>query len=117
MIDGLRDLFTHNVMIEPWTGQNEYGAATHGTAISYRAHIERGSRQAVMASGDQGIVPQFKVFIPDAVQVDVRDRITLPVAFGARNDSGVFVAPSPIIRQVQPVFDEIEQVCTIIHCG
>ena len=116
-MDGLRDLFPHQVMIEPWTGQNSHSEATYGSGSTYQAKIERGNRQVQSPSGDRAIVPKHKVFIADAVQVDVRDRITLPVEFGERDSTGAFVASTPIIRDVTPIFDETEQVCTIIYCG
>lgn len=116
-LDDLIDLFPHQVTIEPWTGVNVHSEATYGASTMYQAKIERGNRQVFGQGGDRAIVPKHKVFIAEALQVDVRDRITLPVAFGERNAAGAFVASSPIIRDVMPIFDETEQVCTIIYCG
>ena len=41
-LDGVRDLFPHEVQLAPWTGQNAYGEATFGDALTYRAKIEQG---------------------------------------------------------------------------
>lgn len=116
LLDDVRDLFPHTVTIAPWTGQDRYSNGTYGSAVTYQAKIERGNRQ-VRGDANNAVIPQYKVFIAEALQVDVRDQITLPVEFGARNESGVFVAPTPIIREVMPVYDEFEHVCTVIYCG
>lgn len=116
-LDGVRDLFPHEVSLAPWTGQNDYGEATYGDALSYRAKIERGVDLARAGIGDRSLVPRYKVFIGEAVQVDARDQLTLDVTFGERNASGVFTAPTVTIKMVTPIYDEQEQVCTIIYCG
>jgi len=51
------------------------------------------------------------------LQVDPRDQLTLDTTFGERDDSGTFTAPLATIKMVTPVYDEREQVCTIIYCG
>ncbi len=116
-LDGVRDLFPHTVSIAPWTGQNEYGEATYGTTSTYQAKIERGVDLARASLGDRSIVPKFKVFVGSAVQVDLRDRLTLDAVFGERDDNGTFTAPTASIQQVTPIYDEREWVCTIIYCG
>ena len=116
-LDGVRDLFPHEVSLAPWTGQNDYGESTFGDTLTYRAKIERGVDLARAGFGDRSIVPRYKVFIGEAVQVDPRDQLTLDAAFGERNDSGTFTAPLAVIKMVTPVYDEREQVCTIIYCG
>ena len=116
-LDDVRDLFPHTVTIEPWTGNNTHSEATYGTSASYQAKIERGNQKVYGQGGDRAIVPRHKVFIAEALQVDVRDRITLPIEFGERDSTGVFAASTPVIHDVTPIFDETEQVCTIIYCG
>ena len=116
-LDGVRDLFPHEVSLAPWTGQNDYGEATFGDAEVYRAKVEQGVDLLRAGLGDRSIVPKYKVFIGEAVQVDVRDQLTLDVAFGERNEAGTFVAPTATIKMVKPIYDEREQVCTIIYCG
>lgn len=116
-LDDLRDLFPHEVTIAPWTGQNRHGEATYGTSVTYRAKIERGNRQIAAGAGDRAIVPKHKIFLAEAVLVDPRDQITLPLEFGNRDSSGEFSSPTPIIREVVPVYDDTEHVCTIIYCG
>lgn len=116
MLDSILDIFTKEVQIEPWTGQNRAGEPTYGTATTYQAKIEHGNRQ-IQGQGDRAIVPKHKIFLGAAVLVDPRDRITLPVEYGERDADGNFAAPTPVIREVQPVYDELEHVCTIIYCG
>lgn len=116
-LDGVRDLFPHEVELAPWTGQNEFGEATFGDAEAYRAKIEQGVDLMRAGIGDRSIVPKYKVFIGEAVQVDARDRLTLDAAFGERDDAGTFTAPTAQIKMVKAVYDEREHVCTIIYCG
>ena len=116
-IDSVKDLFPHTINLEPWTGQNAYGEATYGSADTYQAKIEQGVDLVRAGFGDRSLVPRYKVFIGAAVQVDARDRLTLDTQFGERDETGVFVAPTAVIQRVTPVFDELEQVCTIIYCG
>jgi hypothetical protein len=116
-LDGVADLFPHTVTLEPFTGQNQYGEYTYGSAETYQAKVEQGVDLARAGLGDRSLVPRYKVFIGAAVQVDNRDRLTLDARFGERDETGVFVAQTPIIQRVTPVFDELEQVCTIIYCG
>jgi len=116
MLDSVLDLFPHEVTIEPFTGQDRTGEATYGAGKTYRAKIERGSRQ-IASAGNAAIIPQYKVFIGSALFVDVRDRLTLPTMFGERTTSGGITTSIPVIRQVMPVYDEMEQVCAILYCG
>jgi hypothetical protein len=116
-LDGVRDLFPHTVTVAPWTGQNQYGEATYGDDETYQAKIERGVDLARAGIGDRSIVPQYKVFLAEPVQVDVRDRLTLDAAFGERNEAGAFTAPASLIMMVKPIYDEREWVCTILYCG
>lgn len=116
MLSSILDLFPKEVIIEPWTGQNRAGEPTYGEAVTYPAKIERGNRQ-VQGQGDRAIVPKHKIFLGAAVLVDVRDKITLPLEYGERGSDGNFAAPTPAIVDVQPIFDELEHVCTIIYCG
>jgi hypothetical protein len=116
-IDGIRDLFPHTVTVTPWTGQNLYGEATYGDPLTYQAKIEQGVDLKRAGIGDRSIVPRFRVFLAEPIQVDVRDLLTLDKVFGSRNDSGVFEAPATSIVMVKQVHDELEHVCTILYCG
>ena len=117
MLDGLRDLFPHTVTVAPFNGQNAYGEATYGDAVTYPAKVERGTDLTRMGAGDRALVPQYKVFIAEPVQVDVRDQMTLDATFGSRDATGTFEAPAVTLMQVVPVYDETEWVCTILYCG
>ena len=116
-LDGVRDLFPHSVTVTPWTGQNQYGEATYGDPITYQAKIEQGINLLREGFGDRTLVPKYKVFLGDAVQVDARDLLTLDVAFGSRDAVGTFEPPATTIMMVKPVYDEREWVCTIVYCG
>lgn len=117
MLDGVKDLFPHSVTVAPWTGQNQYGEATYGDANTYAAKVERGMDLLRAGSGDRSLVPTYKVFVAEPVQVDVRDQLTLDATFGERNEAGAFVAPTVTLVMAKPVYDEQEWVCTILYCG
>ncbi len=116
-LDGVLDFFPHTVQLAPWTGQNDYGEPTYGAMVPYAAKIEQGVNLLREGLGDRSIVPKYKVFLGEAVQVDVRDQLTLDASFGSRDTAGTFEAPLATIYQVKPVYDEQEQVCTILYCG
>lgn len=116
-LDGVRDLFPHTVTVAPWTGQNLYGEATYGDAVTYQAKIEQGVDLLRAGLGDRSIVPKYRVFLAEPIQVDPRDRLALDPAFGSRDAAGSFEAPSVAIVMVKPVYDELEHVCTIVYCG
>jgi hypothetical protein len=116
-LDGVRDLFPHTVTLAPWTGQNQYGEATYGDDSTYQAKIEQGVDLLRAGIGDRSIVPKYKVFVAEPIQVDLRDRLALDAVFGERDESGTFVAPTAVIMKVAPVYDEREWVCTILYCG
>ena len=117
LLDDVRDLFPHSVTVAPWTGQNIYGEATYGDAATFAAKIERGVDLVRAGMGDRSLVPKYKVFVAEPVQVDVRDQLTLDAAFGERNEAGTFVAPAATLVMATPVYDEREWVCTILYCG
>jgi hypothetical protein len=116
-MDGVIDLFPHEITLAPWTGQNEAGEGTYGTGEIYRAKIERGTDLKRTGVDGRSIVPLYKIFIGEPVQVDPRDQLTLDSTFGKRDENGDFVAATPPIVQVLPIYDEQEWVCTVIYCG
>jgi hypothetical protein len=117
-MDGLADLFPHTVQIAPWTGQNTAGEGTYGTAETYRAKVERGVFLVRPGLDGRALVPQYKVFIAEAVQVDLRDQVTLDKAFGQRDEHGDFTdGPTVALINMEPKYDEQEWVATILYCG
>ncbi|MCR4375682.1 MAG: hypothetical protein NUW22_12615 [Acidobacteria bacterium] len=68
------------VTIEPYSGQNRYGEATYGSAVTYRAHCQ-GKIQRITGLDGQEHVSQVTSYLIGTVAVSTRDRITLPSRF------------------------------------
>ena len=116
LIDRVQGLLDVDITLEPWSGQDEYGKGTYGASQTIRARVQQGNFD-VVGSNSQAIVGQFKVILGENIQVDVRDRLTLPAAFGVRDSSGNFQTTQPIIRSATPVFYRGQHDHTVLICG
>ena len=78
MISELRAFMTSTITVEPWTGQDVYGKATYGTAVSIAARIsEKPSR--VLDSAGQTVVTGATAWTDAAnTVITSKDRVTLP---------------------------------------
>lgn len=103
MISSIQSLLDVNVGIEPWTGQNAYGDGSYGVKRTVRAHIYQGRFWAMGGNGES-LPARYKVILGEAIQVDPRDRITLPKEYGVRDANGVFQPDTPPILQALPAF-------------
>lgn len=111
----LRHLFKNQVTIEKWTGQNSFGESTYGNSILHAARIEPAT---IMTDGEnQVLLAVLKVILSEYIQVDPRDRVTLPAAYGSRNSAGVFEAPTSNLIQVKYLEDMTGPICTVLICG
>lgn len=111
----LTSLFGQVITLYPWTGQDTFGEATYGEGSDYRAHIQQGTQRTPGA--DQALPGLYKVLIGEAVQVDPRDKLVLPVSYGTRNDAGVFEAATTTIIEVQYLNDSRGHIATTVICG
>ena len=114
MLSLLQHLFTRTITIEPWAGQNTFGEASYGAAVSYLARIEP---TTIRTSGENQVVMSgVKVILNTYVQVDPRDRVKIPSAYGSRNDAGAFEIPKTTLEQVKYLDDEDGPMCTVLIC-
>jgi len=111
----LTRLFAQTVTVAPWTGQDAFGQATYGTAVTCRAHIQQGTSRSTGQS--QALPGLYKVIIGEAIKVDPRDKLTLPKEYGTRDMNGDFEAPTTKILEVQYLNDSRGPVATIVMCG
>lgn len=116
MIERVQNLLDVNVDVEPWTGQDQYGRGTFGAKRTVLARVQQGQYDVVGGNG-MAIVARYKVILGEAIQVDPRDQLTLPDAFGARDSSGNFQPAQPVIREVRPVFYQGVHDHTVVICG
>ena len=91
----LRKLFTSAVTLASLSSIDKWGKSSFGSAVSYRAKIERASELVMTNSGDE-VTGRYKVFIDTTTIPSVSDQITLP--------SG-YEPTTPKILQVRPVSD------------
>ncbi len=73
----LKTMCKSTVTIAPWTGQDVYGQASYGTAVSYAAHIS-GKARMVRNTLGQEVVSSVHVVLSTAPSISTKDRITLP---------------------------------------
>lgn len=111
----LKHLFRNQVTLEKWTGQNSFGESTYGNSIIYAARIEP---TTIKTDGDNAVLLSvLKVLLSEYVQVDPRDRITLPSAYGSRNSTGAFESPTSNLIEVKYLEDTTGPICTVLICG
>lgn len=111
----LEHLFSQTVEIQAWNGQDHYGQTEPGVKKTYKARIERG---AIKTSGqNQVLVSTHKIILAEAVQVDPRDIVTLPSAYGTRNADGKMESPQAKILEVSQLSDARGHISTVLHCG
>lgn len=111
----LAHLFVHTVGVSPWTGQNTFGEATYGAQVNYPCRIEPVNIRN--NNPNQAIGANLKVFLDRYVQIDPRDKVVIPSAYGSRNDAGVFEAPISKLLEVKYLSDQAGPVCTVLMCG
>lgn len=111
----LEHLFSQTVDIQAWNGQDHYGQTEPGIKKTYKARIERGAIRTMGAN--QVLVSTHKIILCEAVQVDPRDLITLPAAYGTRNADGKMESPQAQILEVSQLNDGAGHISTVIHCG
>jgi hypothetical protein len=116
VIEHVQGLLDTTVELEPWTAQDSYGRGTYGAKRTVLARIQQGIYQTLGANG-QTLVAGYKVILGEAIQVDPRDRLTLPEAFGPRAIGGKTAEVQPPIRSVQPVYYHGAHDYTVILCG
>jgi hypothetical protein len=116
MIDQVAHLLDVEVDLEPWSGQDEYGRPSTGAKRTVKARVYQGMFDVMGANG-MAIVARYKVILGEPVQVDPRDVLTLPASFGVRDSAGTFQKPTPLIREVRPVFYRGVHDHTVVICG
>lgn len=72
--------FEDTVTVEPFSSMDSVQAPSYGTAVTYRALVERGARKTIDQKGRE-VISNISVLIPERVHVDQRSRITLPTGF------------------------------------
>ncbi|HSG05862.1 MAG TPA: hypothetical protein VLB09_05650 [Nitrospiria bacterium] len=114
-ISSLQGMLSADVKVEPFKSQGRH-AKTYGVSETYRAHIERGHFELEDPNG-QSVVGKFKIIFGSAVQVDIRDRITIPKEYGIRDSSGDFQTVQPNIYSVEHKFFRGVHDHTVVICG
>ena len=80
MLADLAELYAETVSIEPWTGQDAFGASTYGASVVRAARVAGRSRLVRDAGGNER-VSTVTAWLAGAFGVTVKDRVTLPVRF------------------------------------
>ena len=98
------DMCPHTVTVEPFSSRNAYGAATYGTAVTYRARVQ-GKNQMIRNVGGEEVVSTITVYVATQTMTP-QDRITLPSPFSPTQ---------PDILAVQRVSDESGQHHVVVY--
>jgi len=72
--------FEDEITVEPYSSMTAAQVFSYGSAVTYRALIQRGAKRVVNAQG-RDVVSNVSVTIPERVHIDQRSRVTLPSGF------------------------------------
>ena len=100
----LRELMTDTVTIAPVSTRDAYGKHGWATAVSYVGRIQSGDHKVLDPKGVER-VSVGRVYIPDAPDVSIHDKLTLPDG------------TSPPILAIDETHDERGTHHTTIHYG
>lgn len=73
----LRSMCRHNVIVEPYAGQDAYGVKVFSAGSTYKARVV-GQRKIVKDATGKEVVSNVTVYVATDVVIDVRSRVTLP---------------------------------------
>lgn len=76
----LLDLFEDTITLEAFSAETGARVQSFGSAVTYRALIQRGARRTIGPQGRE-VISNTQVTIPDRVAIDQRSRVTLPAGF------------------------------------
>jgi len=104
--DYLIDLFTEEIIVEPYVSETDYGAVTYGAPVTYPAQFA-GKVSTVIGSDGQEHVSMVQVILGGAFGVTSRDRFTLPLRYSSNpSDYLDMTARQPTAVAVGSVSDE-----------
>jgi hypothetical protein len=72
--------FEDEITVEPFSALSAAQAFTYGTAVTYKALIQRGAKRVTNSQGRE-VISNVSVIIPERVHIDQRSRVTLPTGF------------------------------------
>jgi hypothetical protein len=72
--------FEDEITVEPFSALSAGQAFSYGTAVTYKALIQRGAKRVTNSQGRE-VVSNVSVIIPERVHIDQRSRVTLPTGF------------------------------------
>lgn len=107
-IDALYDLFDRSVTIETVASQTIAGKPTYNAPVTYKARIMM-KDVGVRTTNGTVLVGRGKIYLPQVVDIDARDRVTLPVTIAG--------SPTPPILSVSNVDDEFGGCYTVLVFG
>lgn len=76
----LLEFMTETITLEPYVGQDAYGAPTYGTAVPYSARVSL-QNQLVRSHDGREMASRGKVYVAMTTVPDVRSRLTLPSSY------------------------------------
>jgi hypothetical protein len=76
----LLTFFEDEITVEPFSALSAAQAFTYGTAVTYKALIQRGAKRVTNVQGRE-VISNVSVIIPERVHIDQRSRVTLPTGF------------------------------------
>ena len=80
MMAQLQALMAYSVIVEPFSSDDKYGDESYGTAVTYKAAIERKARMVRNAQGEE-VPSATTVYLNMTALITARDRVTLPSDF------------------------------------
>ena len=90
------DMMAHTITVEPYSGQNNYGEATYGAAVTYKARVQMKSEWIRDVEGRE-VRARGRAYVSTTTVLGAKDRLTLP---------SQFTPTQPPILDVHPAYDE-----------
>ena len=77
----LSSFFEDTITVEAFVSETAARVQTFGSAVTYRALIQRGAKRVISATSGREVMSNVQVTIPERVSIDQRSRVTLPAGF------------------------------------
>lgn len=88
----LAGMFEDTVTVEPFSSETGARVQSFGSAVTYRALVQRGARRTIGPSGRE-VISNVQITIPQRVAIDQRSRVTLPAGFVPQQPPIIGVEP------------------------
>jgi hypothetical protein len=91
-IDEVSDFLPHEIQVEPYSSQDEFGEPSFGTAVTYKGRVEMKNMMMRDEFGQERVA-SGRIFLNTKTVPSSKDRITLPTGYTPTNPDILAVYP------------------------